>query len=296
MIQLLDCSDDPDREFCRFVVNITNRVPSLCPAILRVIPLPDEKHPFALVTRLNCLTTLLRDGPEASTCFAATGNTRPALPHHIVEAVAPYFLPHALRRQIFAKLIQSKNHLVSFVALKLYLIVLKRCRNFLAQNVLSDDDVVFVAEALAQRLPNEAMLIAALSKLDFGKRADAVLFGYICEGIRAYSTVFGVRLVATKHDWRPLVPENATVFCQAPVLLQKIILVSIRAILLLQKVSNTEKTTGGQMLLSEMRLPGSPFCFSDLVCVFFHFLSDSRRNFAKYTVGRYLSAFSVDSG
>ena len=54
MIQLLDCSDDPDREILRFVVHITNRVPSLCPAILRVIPLPDEKHPFALVTRLNC--------------------------------------------------------------------------------------------------------------------------------------------------------------------------------------------------------------------------------------------------
>ena len=107
--------------------------------------------------------------------------------------------------------------------------------------MLPQDAAMFDADVVAQGLPDESMLLAALARLDFGERSDAVLFGYICEGIRLFSIAFGRHSDTAKFDWTKLLPRNPIVFCQAPVFIQKMVLVSIRTTLSSRRVSKHNK-------------------------------------------------------
>lgn len=238
LIQLLG-GKDHGFEIRRFVLRIVNDAPSLFSTLLRTITVPELKRPFAFVARLNCLSVLLLDGPPASKSFSFEGEESNVKD----EAVKAAILPRALNKQTFAKALQSKNHLVALMSLKLYVVVLERCRVFLSDvgSGKKKDMVNRIGEALTRILPDLPALLANLSKLDFGRRSDAVLFGYACEAVRAFRTVFSGHVNAAKFDWTKLLPRDAKAFCSAPLFVQKMILSSVE-VAISQEVSATVRT------------------------------------------------------
>lgn len=240
MVQLLDCTADPDHQIRLFVVHIANLVPLLFPSFMRNIPLPEIKRPFAFATQLFCLSTLLSEGPSAADCFGVDDTNGSALSQQNDEAILLSILPSALKRQIFTKACQSKNHLVALMSLKLFLVVLERCRIFLADLAGKGngpgDLKPLVTKLLTRGIPDATMLLMTLPNLDFRKRADAVLFGHACEAIQTYARVFKSHPYSTKVEWTKLVPNDPSAFRRVPLLLQKMVLSSVRYTVTSRKV------------------------------------------------------------
>jgi len=260
LIQLLD-GKDHGFEIRRFVLRIVNDAPSLFSTFLRTITLPELKRPFAFIARLNCLSVLLLDGPPASKSFSFEGEETNVKD----EAVKAAILPRALNKQTFAKALQSKNHLVALMSLKLYVVVLERCRVFLSDvcSGKKKDLVNRIGEALTRILPDLPTLLVTLSKLDFGRRSDAVLFGYACEAVRAFRTVLSSHANAAKFDWTKLLPQDAKAFCSAPLFVQKMILSSVEVAISSQEVSATVRTITVEVF---RRIFLTPLLLSDCLC------------------------------
>lgn len=233
MVLLLD---DRNLEVRRFLLHIPSIAPVLLPAFFRAMPIPDTRQPFAFAARLSCVSAFLRQGPRAADCFSITeiadeGKLR-------VDSVLLTMLPLGLKKHTFAKALQSTNHFVALEALKLLVVAFGRCRCFLLDLDKRYDKnlVARVSDLLTNELPDLLILLATLAKLDVqrDRKSGVVLFGYACEAVRTCISVFPVK--DGKFDWTKLLPGNAMAFHSSPVLVQRMILSSVKVAILSQKV------------------------------------------------------------
>jgi hypothetical protein len=232
MTSLLDDTSS-QLETRRFVLFVINQMPELLPAFFRGVSLPDmTRQPFSFASRLGCLSFLLRESSGAESCM--TNDT--AFAAMDSEAISLLFVPLALKKATLSKAILHSNHLIALDAVKLFCVIVGFRWTAFRQTLQGKDGsfVSKVSEALNHSLPNVSVFLTALSKLQFrpGRKADMVLFAYLCNAVRVHIAAF-----PTVIDWTKLLPTDASAFASSPVFVQRMILGAIKAAEASQNVS-----------------------------------------------------------
>jgi hypothetical protein len=218
----------PSVDTRQFVSVCFKCAPALFPNWLRTLSLPDPKPSFACLSMFSLIGFMLKTGPAE--CVADSVKFEEGDGKKVYSLLVANILPRALTKNMLTKAIQSSNPFMATQTLKLVAAILRRFKK-LAKNAFSGDEkkLEFVAEKLAQRMPDLQVILAIRSK--FEPNADnsedqkkyqhhSFVTMNLCMVLQLYASIFPNAFRTVQFDWTKLLSNSPKTFLSAPLSLQ----------------------------------------------------------------------------